>query len=104
MDSLLASLAGWFSTRPRWLQIAAARILQYHELTDNDFSELVILCKQEAEGKIPQTACSFPVLTFTQRTTGNLSHFYLTSSLSESFPNARVIPSSPKISRISFTE
>ena len=72
MDDVLGALAEWISTRPRWLQIAAARILQNDELTDKDFSKLVILCKQEAEGKISQTACSFPVLTFTQCTTGNL--------------------------------
>ena len=72
MDDVLTSLAGWFSARPHWLQIAAARFLQQTELTEKDFFELVILCKQEAEGKLPKTACSFPVSTFAQSSTGTL--------------------------------
>jgi len=65
-------LSKWFSERPQWLQIAAARLLQQFELTDKDVSELASLCQQEADGKLPKTTCSFPATAFSQGTAGTL--------------------------------
>jgi energy-coupling factor transporter ATP-binding protein EcfA2 len=60
------SLPRWFSGRPRWIQIAATRLLQQSELSDKDISELASLCRQEADGKLPQTTHSFPTNAFSQ--------------------------------------
>lgn len=72
MSRLSASLTKWFSDRPQWLQIAATRLLQQSELTDKDVSELVTLCQQEADGKLPKTTCSFPATAFSQGAAGSL--------------------------------
>ncbi len=72
MNEVLASLSKWFSERPRWLQIAATRLLQQSELTDKDVSELATLCQQEVDGKLPKTACSFPTSAFSEGTPGTL--------------------------------
>ncbi|EOE1185227.1 AAA family ATPase [Proteus mirabilis] len=62
----------WVSERPQWLQIAATRLLQQSELTDNDISELAKLCQQEADGKLSKTTCSFPATAFSQSAAGSL--------------------------------
>lgn len=62
----------WVSERPQWLQIAATRLLQQSELTDNDVSELAKLCQQEADGKLSKTTCSFPATAFSQGAAGSL--------------------------------
>lgn len=72
MSEISKSLSKWFSERPQWLQIAAARLLQQLELTDKDVSELVTLCQQEAGGKLPKTTCSFPSTAFSQGAAGTL--------------------------------
>jgi energy-coupling factor transporter ATP-binding protein EcfA2 len=72
MSGISASLTKWFSERPQWLQIAATRLLQQSELTDNDVSELATLCQQEAEGKLPKTTCSFPATAFSPGAAGSL--------------------------------
>lgn len=72
MSGISASLNKWFSERPQWLQIAATRLLQQSELTDKDVSELATLCRQEAEGKLPKTDCSFPASAFSQGAAGSL--------------------------------
>ncbi|WP_043638470.1 hypothetical protein, partial [Desulfovibrio sp. TomC] len=72
MSGISASLAKWFSERPQWIQIAAARLLQQSELTDKDVSELATLCQQEADGKLPKTTCSFPATAFSQGAAGTL--------------------------------
>lgn len=66
MSGISASLNKWFSGRPYWLQIAATRLLEQSELTDNDVSELASLCQQEANGKLPTTTYSFPDSVFSQ--------------------------------------
>ncbi|MDI5934679.1 AAA family ATPase [Halomonas kalidii] len=66
------SLSKWFSGRPRWLQIAATRLLQQSELSDKDISDLATLCQQEADRKLPQTTCSFPATAFSQGAAGIL--------------------------------
>ena len=72
MSSVSTSLTKWFSERPQWLQIAAARLFQQSELTDKDVSELAALCQREADGKLPKTTCSFPASAFSQSTAGSL--------------------------------
>ena len=72
MSKVSASLTKWISERPQWLQIAATRLLQESELTDKDVSELAILCQQEADGKLPNTTCSFPATAFSQGASGTL--------------------------------
>lgn len=62
----------WVSERPQWLQIAATRLLQQSELTENDISELAKLCQQEADGKLSKTTCSFPATAFSQGAAGSL--------------------------------
>ena len=65
-------LTKWFSLRPQWLQNAATQLLQKSELADTDVSELVTLCQQEADGKLPKTTCSFPATAFSQGAAGTL--------------------------------
>ena len=72
MRGVSASLTKWLSKRPQWLQIAATRLLQQSEFTDNDVSELASLCQQEADGKLPNTTCSFPATAFSQGAAGTL--------------------------------
>jgi energy-coupling factor transporter ATP-binding protein EcfA2 len=72
MANIIDNLTKWFSERPQWLQIAATRLLQQSELTDKDVSELVNLCQQEAEGKLPKTTSFFPATAFSQSATGSL--------------------------------
>ncbi len=50
-NALYEELAKWFSERPKWLQDAAYRIIEDGQLTDEDLSQLVLLCKEEANGK-----------------------------------------------------
>ncbi|MDG4553374.1 MAG: hypothetical protein P9E24_03860 [Candidatus Competibacter sp.] len=68
----LTNLTKWFSDRPQWLQIAAARLLRQSELTAKDVSELATLCQQETDGKLPKTTCSFPATAFSQGAAGTL--------------------------------
>ena len=72
MTNLLDSISEWFSERPKWIQVAATRLLQQSELTDKDVSELAILCQQEAEGNLPNKTCSFPATAFSQGAAGTL--------------------------------
>ncbi|MEM6483408.1 MAG: hypothetical protein AAF662_00270 [Pseudomonadota bacterium] len=72
MNDVLASLNKWFSERPQWLQIAATRLLQQPEFTEEDVSELANLCQQEVNGKPPITTCSFPPTAFSQGAAGSL--------------------------------
>ncbi|MER1940714.1 AAA family ATPase [Castellaniella sp. FW104-16D08] len=72
MSISISTLNKWFSERPQWLQIAAARLLQQSELTNKDISELAALCQQEAAGKLPKTTCTFPATAFSQGAAGTL--------------------------------
>lgn len=72
MSGPLASLTKWFSERPQWLNIAATKLLQQSELTDRDVSELVTLCRQEADKTLVKTTCSFSASAFSQDATGTL--------------------------------
>lgn len=72
MSEFSASLSKWFSERPKWLQVAAARLLEQDEITAKDISDLTSLCQQETEGKLTQVSCSFPATAFFQNATGSL--------------------------------
>ena len=48
----MTGLREWFAARPEWLQDAARRLLEQGDLTSEDLSELVILCKQEAASEL----------------------------------------------------
>ena len=71
MSEILASLSKWFCDRPKWLQIAATKLLN-QPLSDNDIQEIAVFCKQEVEGKLGDTSCTFPASAFSQGTAGTL--------------------------------
>lgn len=58
MDS--GKMTEWLSQRPKWLQIAAKRLLESNNLSDDDISELVELCQKEVDGKFPDINCIIP--------------------------------------------
>ena len=72
MSEVSASPTKWFAERPQWLQIAATRLLQQAELTDEDIAEIAALCQQEADGKLPKATYSFPASAFSQGAAGTL--------------------------------
>lgn len=72
MNEISASLSTWFSERPQWIQLAATRLLQQAEFTDQDIAEFAALCQLEADGKLPKTICSFPASAFSQGAAGTL--------------------------------
>lgn len=47
MHEILVDVEQWTKQRPKWLQDAAARLIQASKLTDQDIKELVDLCKVE---------------------------------------------------------
>ena len=63
-----ADLQNWFSDRPKWLQDAARRLFQAGQLSTDDLSVLLILCKREAgitvEGHADITARPIPAVAF----------------------------------------
>lgn len=72
MNNTESTLTKWFSDRPQWLQIAATRLLQKSELSNQDISELVTMCRKDADGTLPKPSCSFPSSAFSQGTAGTL--------------------------------
>lgn len=44
-----SELAAWFSERPTWLQDAARRLFHAGDLSPDDLTELIVLCKREAD-------------------------------------------------------
>lgn len=72
MNNMESTLTRWFSERPKWLQIAATRLLQQSEFSDEAISELAALCRQEADGKLSIKACSIPAGVFSQDVSGTL--------------------------------
>ena len=58
-DSTVPSeIAGWFTQRPKWLQVAAKRLPESGNLDDSDISELAELCQQEVNDEFPDLDCS----------------------------------------------
>lgn len=43
----------WLTQRPKWLQVAAKRLLESGDLNDAAISELAVLCQQEANNEFP---------------------------------------------------
>lgn len=72
MNKELISLNNWFLSRPKWLQIAATRLLQQSEVTEETIVEIAGLCRQEADGKISNDPCSFFSSAFSQSAVDNL--------------------------------
>ncbi len=54
----------WLTQRPKWLQVAAKRLLESGDLNDAAISELAVLCKQEANNEFPDIDCSIPAGAF----------------------------------------
>jgi energy-coupling factor transporter ATP-binding protein EcfA2 len=50
----------WLTQRPKWLQVAAKRLLASSNLNDAAISELAVLCQQEANSEFPDIDCSIP--------------------------------------------
>lgn len=73
MSEVLASLPKWFSERPLWLQTAAIRLNQQIELTDEDISEFVTICKREANKKISKPLPPISALAILHDDTGTNS-------------------------------
>lgn len=55
MKDRLENLEKWFSGRPAWICDATRRIVQKGAIDENDFQEIVQLCKQEAGIKDPNS-------------------------------------------------
>jgi energy-coupling factor transporter ATP-binding protein EcfA2 len=68
MSNLLQELEDWFKGRPKWLQDATRRLLEYGEIEESDYNELVNICGTEAgvdfEGEAV-TATVIPTGSFT---------------------------------------
>ena len=50
----------WLTQRPKWLQVAAKRLLESGNLNDAAISELAVLCQQEVNNKFPDIDCILP--------------------------------------------
>lgn len=75
MSENTESLNDWFLRQSKWLQIAASRLYQGTELTDEVITELADLCRKEANGEAVNTTSPFPAFTFQQEDRGNLRLF-----------------------------
>lgn len=65
-------LEKWFQDRPKWLQDAARRLIQNGTLTGQDYTDLLTLCTQEANGQ---------TVTFSGIPTGGLSLVEISTQL-----------------------
>lgn len=54
----------WLTQRPKWLQVAAKRLIESGDLNDEAISNLAVLCLQEANNKFPDIDCSIPAGVF----------------------------------------
>lgn len=54
------TLKGWLTQRPKWLQVAAKRLINVEDLNAAAISNLTVLCKQEANDEFPDIDCSIP--------------------------------------------
>lgn len=57
---MVSSVAEWLMSRPKWLQVAAKRLLKSGDLNDVVISDLAVLCQQEANNEFPDIDCSIP--------------------------------------------
>ncbi|PKQ90635.1 hypothetical protein CXK86_11350 [Paenibacillus sp. BGI2013] len=60
MNDIYTEIEKWLSKRPLWLQDAASRLLKNDLLSDEDVSELILLCK--AEGGITESNKEFQTI------------------------------------------
>ncbi len=72
MENKTTSRSQWFSKRPGWLQIAAKRLLEQDNFTDDDINEFVALCKEEAKGILKKEDCLFPLNFFSPNSTDTI--------------------------------
>lgn len=54
----------WLTQRPKWLQVAAKRLLESGDLNDAAISDLEVLCQQEANNEFPDIDCNLPAGAF----------------------------------------
>nr|WP_319396588.1 AAA family ATPase [uncultured Desulfobacter sp.] len=54
----------WLTQRPKWLQVAAKRLLESGDLNDAAISEMAVLCQQEANNEFPDVDSSIPAGAF----------------------------------------
>ena len=54
----------WLTQRPKWLQVAAKRLLESGSLNDAAIFDLAVLCQQEANNEFPDIDCSIPAGAF----------------------------------------
>jgi energy-coupling factor transporter ATP-binding protein EcfA2 len=54
----------WLLKRPKWLQVAAKRLLGFGDLNDAAIFDLAVLCQQEANNEFPDIDCSIPAGAF----------------------------------------
>lgn len=54
----------WLMQRPKWLQVAAKRLLESGDLNDDAISDLAVLCQKEANSEFPDIDCSIPAMAF----------------------------------------
>ena len=54
----------WLTQRPKWVQVAAKRLLESGDLNDAAISEMAVLCKQEANNEFPDIDCRIPAGAF----------------------------------------
>ena len=61
MSDFSAPLSKRFSERPKWLQMAAKRLLEQDSI---DIQNLAVLCQQEAKGQLVRSDCTLPANAF----------------------------------------
>ena len=59
-----AKTTEWLIRRPKWLQVAAKRLLESGDLDDAAISDLAELCQQEANNEFPDIDCNIPAGAF----------------------------------------
>lgn len=64
MSSDNSQITEWLSQRPKWIQVAAKRILEFNDINETYIHELVSLCKQETDNCFPEIDYSLPVNSF----------------------------------------
>ncbi len=62
--SALSEIENWFKRRPKWLQLAAKRLLESEELGNSVIHELADLCQKEVKSEFPKIDCSISLELF----------------------------------------
>lgn len=69
MSDFSAPLSKWFSERPKWLQMAAKRLLEQDSI---DIPNLAVLCQQEAKDQLVRSDCTLPANAFDADSSGTI--------------------------------